>query len=144
MTDVRMKDILSDMAMGLTGTWLIMVADNDGMLLSSWESPENGVHPESFGGFIQLINGTINAPKKSSVGFTRLDDVIFSTPSTYMMIKPIADGACFLIVNAPRSVPLGMIRMACTSFAPRLEQSIPGREPLPHNDGKEIIVFETE
>jgi len=129
--DGNMKDIVSDMARGLTGTWIVMVADSDGMVLASWESPENRVAPESFGGFIQIINASINAFKQSAVGFTKLDDVTYTTPFTYMIAKPIADGACFLFVSAPRTVPLGMIRMACANYAPRLEQALPGREPLP-------------
>ena len=119
------------MARGLAGTWIVMVADSDGMVLASWESPENRVSPESFGGFIQIINGSINAFKQSTVGFTKLDDVTYTTPFTYMIAKPIADGACFLFISAPRTVPLGMIRMACANYAPRLEQALPGREPLP-------------
>ena len=140
MPDINMKDILSDMARGLAGTWVVMVADRDGMVLSSWESADNRVSPEAFGGFIQIINGAINAFKSSAVGFTKLDDVTFATPFTYMIAKPIADGTCFLFVSAPKTVPLGMIRMACTNFAPRLELSLPGRQPLPNRDGMGTIV----
>ena len=140
MPDITMKDILSEMARGLAGTWVVMVADRDGMVLSSWESADNRVSPEAFGGFIQIINGAINAFKSSAVGFTKLDDVTFATPFTYMIAKPIADGTCFLFVSAPKTVPLGMIRMACTNFAPRLELSLPGRQPLPNRDGMGTIV----
>ena len=140
MPDISMKDVLSEMARGLAGTWVVMVADSDGMVLSSWESSDNRVSPEAFGGFIQIINGAINAFKASAVGFTKLDDVTFATPFTYMIAKPIADGACFLFVSAPKTVPLGMIRMACTNFAPRLEQSLPGHEALPRRDGMGTIV----
>jgi hypothetical protein len=128
------------MAWGLAGTWVVMVADSDGMVLSSWESPDNRVSPDLFGGFIQIINATIIQFKASAVGFTKLDDVTFATPFTYMIAKPIADGACFLFVSAPKTVPLGMIRMACTNFAPRLEQSLPGHEALPRRDGMGTIV----
>jgi predicted regulator of Ras-like GTPase activity (Roadblock/LC7/MglB family) len=138
--DIKMHDILSEMARGLSGTWVVMVADRDGMVLSSWESPDNRISPEAFGGFIQIINGAINAFKGSAVGFTKLDDVTFATPFTYMIAKPIADGACFLFVSAPKTVPLGMIRMTCTNFGPRLEQSLPGREPMPNRDGMGTIV----
>jgi predicted regulator of Ras-like GTPase activity (Roadblock/LC7/MglB family) len=140
MPDVTMKEILSEMARGLVGTWVLMVADSDGMVLSSWESPDNRVSPESFGGFIQIINGAINAFKASAVGFTKLDDVTFATPFTYMIAKPIADGACFLFVSAPKTVPLGMIRMSCANYASRLEQSLPGRGVLPKIDGMGTIV----
>jgi len=140
MPDGSMRDILSEIARGLQGTWVVMVADNDGMVLASWESPDNRVPPETFGGFIQIINGAINAFKQSTVGFTKLDDVIFSTPFTYMLSKPIADGSCFLFVSAPKSVPLGMIRMACNNFAPRLEQALPGHGSLPQRNDTGTIV----
>jgi len=140
MPDIMMKDVLSEMARGLAGTWVVMVADSDGMVLSSWESPDNRVSPDLFGGFIQIINATIIQFKASAVGFTKLDDVTFATPFTYMIAKPIADGACFLFVSAPKTVPLGMIRMACTNFAPRLEQSLPGHAALPRRDGMGTIV----
>jgi predicted regulator of Ras-like GTPase activity (Roadblock/LC7/MglB family) len=140
MPDINMKDILSEMARGLAGTYIVMVADRDGMVLASWESPDNRVPPESFGGFIQIINGSINAFKQSAVGFTKLEDVTYTTPFTYMLAKPIAEGACFLFISAPKTVPLGMIRMACANFAPRLEQSLPGRAPLPRTEGMGTIV----
>jgi len=140
MPDGSMKDILSEMARGLAGTWVVMVADTDGMVLASWESPENRVSAENFGGFIQIINGAINAFRQSTVGFTKLDDVTFATPFTYMLAKPIADGACFLFVSAPKTVPLGMIRMASANFAPRLEQALPGHGSLPRRDGMGTIV----
>jgi predicted regulator of Ras-like GTPase activity (Roadblock/LC7/MglB family) len=140
MQDVSMKDILSEMARGLVGTWVLMVADNDGMVLSSWESSDNRISPEAFGGFIQIINGAINAFKQSAVGFTKLDDVTFATPFTYMIAKPIAEGACFLFVSAPKTVPLGMIRMSCANFASRLEGALPGHGALPKRDGMGTIV----
>jgi predicted regulator of Ras-like GTPase activity (Roadblock/LC7/MglB family) len=140
MPEVTMKDILSEMARGLAGTWVVMVADSDGMVLSSWESADNRINPEAFGGFIQIINATIIQFKASAVGFTKLDDVTFATPFTYMIAKPIAEGACFLFVSAPKTVPLGMIRMSCANFAPRLESALPGRGALPKIDGMETIV----
>jgi predicted regulator of Ras-like GTPase activity (Roadblock/LC7/MglB family) len=137
---IQMKDLLSEMASGLSGTWMIIVADNDGMLLSFWETPENKLPPEMMGGFIQTINGAIDAFKASTTGFGQLDDVIYSMGFSSIVIKPIADGACFMVVNAPRSVPLGMIRMAANNYAPRLEQALPGHEPVPRRDGMGTIV----
>lgn len=115
MPDIKMKDILSEMAGGLAGTWVIIVADNDGMLLSSWDSPDNKLPPEMLGGFIQTINEAIDAFKQSTTEFGKLDDVIFSTAFSYQVMKPIADGACFMVINAPKTVPLGMIRMAANN-----------------------------
>ena len=134
MVDGNMKDIVAEMAAGLTGIWMIAIVDGDGMVLASWEAPDNKVSPEVLGGFINILNRTANLAKQTPVGFSSMDDIIFSTTQLYQVIKPLADAACFLIVSAPRSVPLGMIRMACTNFAPRLEESLPGHEPLPHSD----------
>jgi predicted regulator of Ras-like GTPase activity (Roadblock/LC7/MglB family) len=140
MADLKMKEILSAMAAELVGTWSAVVADSDGMLLSFWVSPENKLPPEAMGGFINTINMTIDAFKQSTVGFGKLDDVIFSTAFSYLVIKPIADGSCFIVVNAPKAVPLGMIRMATNNYAPRLEQALPGHEPLPSRNGMETVV----
>ncbi len=140
MPSATMKDILSEMATGLAtpgsgGPWVVMLADSDGMVLSCWEAPENKVNPEMFGGFIQIINYANTAFKGSAVGFTKIDDITFATPFTYMIAKPIAGGACFLFVSAPKSVPLGMIRMSLTNFAPRLELTLPGHEAIFKKDG---------
>jgi predicted regulator of Ras-like GTPase activity (Roadblock/LC7/MglB family) len=141
--DIKMKDILSEMAGELAGTWVIIVADNDGMLLSSWSSPDNKLPPEMLAGFIQTINEAIDAFKQSTAGFGKLDDVIFSTDFSYQVIKPIADGACFMVVNAPKTVPLGMIRMAVKNYTPRLEQVLPGYESLPSRNGMGTVVHST-
>jgi len=138
--DLKMQEILSEMAGGLPGTWVIIVADNDGMLLSYWASPDNKLPPEMLGGFIQTINDAIDAFKQSATGFGKLDDVIYSTAFSYQVIKPIADGSCFMVVNAPKTVPLGMIRMACNNYTPRLEQSLPGQEQTPRRDGLGTVV----
>jgi predicted regulator of Ras-like GTPase activity (Roadblock/LC7/MglB family) len=136
--DTRMKDLLTEMAGGLAGTWVILVADNDGMLLSAWESPENKLPAEMMGGFVQTIHSAIDAFGQSTSGFGKLDDVIFAMGFSSIVIKPMADGACFMVVNAPKTVPLGMIRMAANNYAPKIEQSLPGREP--RRDGMGTIV----
>ncbi|MCJ7514620.1 MAG: hypothetical protein MUO89_01440 [Dehalococcoidia bacterium] len=130
MSDVSMKDILSEMAGGLTGIRLLTVADSDGMVLASWESPDNKVSPEALGEFIQRIQSTISTFKQSANGFSKLDDVILGTSLSYMMLKPICDGTCFVVADAPRTASLGPIRTAFTNFASKLEQAIPGREPI--------------
>lgn len=133
MPSIKIKDILAEMAEGIAGTWVIIVADNDGMLLSFWSSPDNKLPPEMLGGFVQTINGAIDAFKQSTVEFGKLDDVIFNMGFSSILLKPMADGACFMIVNAPKTVPLGMIRMAANNYAPKLEQALPGHEvPLNH------------
>lgn len=129
--DVSMKDILSEMASGLAGIHLLTVTDSDCMVLASWESPENRLSPEALGEFIQQINRIVDKFKQSSNGFSKLDDVVLGTPSSYMMIKPISNGACFVVADVPRTVSLGLIRTAFANFASRLEQTIPGRESQP-------------
>ncbi|MGD0353497.1 MAG: hypothetical protein ABSB38_08410 [Dehalococcoidia bacterium] len=140
MPDIKMKDILSEMAGGLEGAWVIIVADSDGMLLSSWSSPGNKLPPEMLGGFIQTVNEAIDAFKQSTTGFGQLDDVIFSMGFSSVVIKPMANGACFMVVNAPNTVPLGMIRMAANNYTPKLEQALPGHEALPRRDSIGTVV----
>ncbi len=135
MPDTNIKELLSEMAAGLGGAYVMIVADNDGMLLSSWEAPGNLLPPDMLGGFVQTINGTITAFKSSTSAFGKLDDVIYNMGFSSIVIKPMADGACFIVVDAPKTVPLGMIRMSCHNYTPRLEQSLPGHEALPRRDG---------
>ena len=145
MTVAILKDILSHMARGLVGPgelggpWVVMVADSDGIVLSAWESQDNKISPETFGGFIQIINYANNAFKASSaVGFTKIDDITVGTPFTYMIVKPIAGGACFIFVSAPKTVPLGMIRVALANYAPKLELALPGNEDLFKSNGNGV------
>jgi predicted regulator of Ras-like GTPase activity (Roadblock/LC7/MglB family) len=140
MPDMNIKELLSELAAGLGGAYVMIVADNDGMLISSWEAPGNLLPPELLGGFIQTINGTITAFNNSTKEFGKLDDVIYNMGFSSIVIKPMADGACFIVVDAPKTVPLGMIRMACNNFVPRFERALPGREPLPRRDSTGTIV----
>jgi len=140
MSDLIMKDILSEMVGGLTGIRLIAILDIDSMLLASWESPDNNLSPEGLGGFVQQVNSTIKSFKQSATGLNRLNDVILNTSSGYMLLKPICNGACFIVVDAPRAASLGEIRMACNNYAPLLEQAIPGQVPEPQSDKIETIV----
>jgi predicted regulator of Ras-like GTPase activity (Roadblock/LC7/MglB family) len=138
--DANMKDIVSEMARGVAGIWLITVIDSDSMVLASWQAADNKVSPEALGGFMRIFNNAVNIFKQSPLGFTRFDDIIFSTTQLHQVIKPIAEATCFLIVSAPRNVPLGMIRTMCNNYAPRLEQSLPGRQPSPRKDGMGTII----
>ena len=140
MPDGNMKDIVSEMARGIAGIWMITIVDSDSMILASWEGTDNKVSPDALGGFVQIFNTTMNAFKQSAVGFSRFEDIIFSTTTLHQVIKPLAEATCFLIVSAPRSVPLGIIRTGCNNYAPRLEQALPGHEPLPRKDGTGTIV----
>jgi hypothetical protein len=100
------------------------------MVLAYWEAPDNKVSPEALGEFIQQIKSTISTFKQSASGLSKLDDIILGTSIGYMMLKPICNGACFIVADAPRTVSLGSIRTAFTRFAPRLEQTIPGHAPI--------------
>jgi predicted regulator of Ras-like GTPase activity (Roadblock/LC7/MglB family) len=140
MPTLNVKDLLAEMASALAGAWVMVVADNDGMLLSSWESPGNLLPPEVLGQFITVLNAAINSFEQSTAGFGKLDDVIYNMPFSSIVIKPMADAACFIVVDAPKTVPLGMIRMAANNYAPRLEQALPGHEILPRRDGIGTIV----
>lgn len=139
---VSMQDILSEMAGGLTGIRLITVTDRDCMVLASWESPENKLPPEALGEFIQKVNYTVEKFKQSANGFSKLDDVILGTSFSYMMIKPIFNGSCFVVADAPRTVSLGLIRTAFASFASRLEQAMPGSQSYPVEDSFSLTVPE--
>ena len=130
MPDISMKDILSEMAVKLDGIRMLTVTDGDCMVLASWESPDNKVSPEAIGEFIQQIKHTISAFKQSASGFSKLDDIILGTSLSYMMLKPICNGNCFIVADAPRTVSLGSIRTAFTNYTSRLEQAIPGYAPI--------------
>lgn len=119
------------MASGLVGIRLLTVTDKDCMVLAFWESSDNRVSPEALGEFIQQINHTINTFKQSSSGSSQLNDVILGMSLSYMMIKPICKGACFLVADVPKTMSLGSVRTAFSIFAPRLEQAIPGQESWP-------------
>lgn len=140
MPDANMKDIVSEMARAVAGIWQVTVIDSDSMVLATWQGADNKVSPEALGGFMRIFNNAVNIFKQSPLGFTRFDDIIFSTSQLHQVIKPIAEATCFIIVSAPRSVPLGMIRTAITNYAPRLEQALPGRQPLPRKDGMGTII----
>ena len=140
MPDANMKDIVSEMARGVAGIWQVTVIDSDSMVLATWQGADNKVSPEALGGFMRIFNNAVNIFKQSPLGFTRFDDIIFSTSQLHQVIKPIAEATCFIIVSAPRSVPLGMIRTAITNYAPRLEQSLPGRQPSPRKDGMGTVI----
>lgn len=140
MPDANMKDIVSEMARGVAGVWQVTVIDSDSMVLATWQSADNKVSPEALGGFMRIFNNALAIFKASPIGFTRFDDIIFSTTQVHQIIKPIAEVSCFIVVSAPRSVPLGMLRTALMNYAPRIEQALPGRQPLPRKDGMGTII----
>jgi predicted regulator of Ras-like GTPase activity (Roadblock/LC7/MglB family) len=140
MPEASMNDVVSEMARTVNGLWMVTLIDSDSMVLATWQSPDNKVSPEALGGFMQIFNNAVTIFKQSPVGFSRFEDVIFSTTNIHQVIKPIAEANCFVVVSAPRSVPLGMIRTMCSNFASRLEQALPGRQPAPRKDGMGTII----
>jgi predicted regulator of Ras-like GTPase activity (Roadblock/LC7/MglB family) len=140
MPEASMNEVVSEMARTVAGLWMVTLIDSDSMVLATWQSPDNKVSPEALGGFMQIFNNAVTIFKQSPVGFSRFEDVIFSTTNIHQVIKPIAEANCFVVVSAPRSVPLGMIRTMCSNFAARLEQALPGRQPAPRKDGMGTII----
>ncbi len=136
----NMNEIVSEMARQVNGIWMVTLIDSDSMVLASWQSADNRVSPEALGGFMQIFNSAMAIFKQSPVGFSRFEDVIFSATNLHQVIKPMAEGSCFVVVSAPRTVPLGMIRAMLTNYVPRLEQALPGRQPLPRKDGMGTII----
>jgi predicted regulator of Ras-like GTPase activity (Roadblock/LC7/MglB family) len=136
----NVKDVISELARGAAGVWMVTLIDSDSMVLASWQSADNKVSPESLGGFMQIFNSAVAIFKASPLGFSKFEDIIFSTTNIHQIIKPVGETSCFLVVCAPRNVPLGIIRAQCASYAPKLEAAMPGREPLPRKDGTGTIV----
>jgi len=118
------------MAARLDGVRLLSVTDSDCMLLASWESPDNQLSPEALGQFVQQIKTTISNFKQSTGSLSKLDDIVIGTPGSYTVIRPICNGSCFIVVDSPRAVSVGSIRAAFATFTPRLEQALPGYEPV--------------
>ena len=127
----NINELINEMARTVTGLWMVTLIDSDSMVLGTWQSPDNKVSPEALGGFMQIFNNSVIIFKASPVGFSNFDDIIFSTTVLHQVIKPIAEANCFIVVSAPRNVPLGMIRSMLMSYAPKLEQALPGRAPTP-------------
>lgn len=144
MPDMSMKDILSEIASKLDGIGLLAVMDSDCMVLASWESPENKVSPESLGDFIQQIKSVISTFKQSANGLSKLNDIILGTSLSYMMLMPICNGTCFVVVSTPRTASLGSIRTACNNYVPTLEQAIPGYESVYLKDSASLSAYEIE
>jgi len=143
-SDMSMKDILSEIAGQLDGVLLLTVMDTDCMVLASWESPDNKVSPEMLGEFIQQIKSVISTFKQSANGVSKLNDIILGTPLGYIMLMPICNGTCFIVVNTPRTVSLGSMRTACHNYTPRLEQAMPGYGSVSMKDSASLSAYEIQ
>jgi hypothetical protein len=111
------------------------IADNDGMLIASWQSPENKMNPEFFAGHaIRLIRtlGSLFADVGQEVAtsfggiLTGLEDIVLTTGFTYLMMRPMCNNSCYLLIDTSREVPLGMLRLTAASYLPKLEKCLPG------------------
>jgi len=136
-----LNELITEMARTVTGVWMVTVIDSDSMVLGTWQAPDNKVAPEALGGFMQILTNSIVIFKQSPIGFSNFEDIIFSTTVLHQIIKPIAEASCFIVVSAPRNVPLGMIRSMLMNYAPKVEQALPGRgAPAPRKDGMGTII----
>ena len=55
-----------------------------------------------------------------------IEDIILATAFSYLIVRPISKGACYLLIDTSKEVPLGMIRLTATKFIPKLEKCLPG------------------
>jgi predicted regulator of Ras-like GTPase activity (Roadblock/LC7/MglB family) len=131
----ELDELLGAMGRQLEKAWVLGIADNDGMLIASWQSPDNQMSPEFFAGHaIRLIRslGSLftDAGQEMVSGFggifSGLEDVVLTTGFSYLMFRPMSKGSCFLLIDAPRDVPLGMLRLTVNAYVPKLEKCLPG------------------
>jgi len=131
----ELNDVLGAMGQQLRGVWVLAIVDRDGMLIASWEAPGNKLNPELLAGqFVLAVEnlgktiGQWGAELEASIGvpmFT-LEDLIMTTTFSYLMIRPISNGSCYLVIDSSKDVPLGMLRLAATKYIPNLEKCLPG------------------
>ena len=131
----ELDQLLDAMGRQLEKAWVLGVADNDGMLIASWQLPDNKMSPEFFAGHaIRLIRtlGSLftDAGQEMVSGFgglfSGLEDVVLTTAFSYLMVRPMCNGSCYLLMDAPKEVPLGMLRLTAKTFLPKLEKCLPG------------------
>lgn len=131
----ELDQLLDAMGKQLDKAWVLGVADSDGMLIASWESPDNKMSAEFFAGnAIRLIRSVgsmfTDAGQEMVSGFgglfSGLEDVVLTTGFSYLMVRPISNGSCYLMIDAPREVPLGLIRLAAKTYVPKIEKCLPG------------------
>jgi len=130
-----LKDVLEEMGQQLRGVWVLAVVDRDGMLIASWEAPGNKLNPEFLAGqFVLAVEqlgktiGQWGAELEASIGIPMfsLDDLILTTSFSYLMIRPMSNNSCYLVIDSSKDVPLGMLRLAASKFIPNLEKCLPG------------------
>ena len=133
-----LDEILNEIGKKLDGVWILAVSDFDGMLIGSWQSPDNKLNPEMLSGqFVRVLRSleTMTSDMSSDLPAAiskpgvpnpfALDDMVISTGFSYVMVKPMCNNSCYLLVDSSKKVPLGLIRMAATNYVPRLEKCLP-------------------
>lgn len=130
-----LNDLLGEMGQQLRGVWVLAVVDKDGMLIASWEAPGNKLNPEFLAGQFVLAVGQLSktigqwgAELEASIGIQMfaLEDLIMTTAFSYLMIRPMSNGSCYLVIDSGKDVPLGMLRLSATNYIPKLEKCLPG------------------
>jgi predicted regulator of Ras-like GTPase activity (Roadblock/LC7/MglB family) len=130
----ELEGLLAAMGKQLDKAWILGIADNDGMLLASWQSPDNRLNPEYFAANTIRLIRTLNTlftemgQDITAAGGTLsgLEDIMLSSTFSYMVIRPISKGACYLLIDASREIPLGLLRLTASTFIPKLEKCLPG------------------
>ena len=130
-----LNDVLSEMGQQLRGVWVLAVVDRDGMLIASWEAPDNMLPAELLAGqFVLAVEnlgktiGQWGAELESSIGIQAfaLEDLVMTTAFSYLMIRPMSNNTCYLVIDSSKDVQLGMLRLSATKYIPKLEASLPG------------------
>ena len=131
----QLDEVLSDMAKQIRGVWVLAVADNEGMLIGSWQAPDNRITPDLLvGQFVRVIRmlSTMFGEMMGQMGVnlgggaTLLEDIVLTTAFSYLMVRPIGNGYCYLVIDASKDVPLGLLRLAATTNIPKVQQCLPG------------------
>ena len=97
------------MGQQLRGVWVLAVVDRDGMLIAFWEAPGNKLNPEFLAGqFVLAVEhlgktiGQWGAELEASIGIQMfsLEDLIMTTTFSYLMIRPISNNSCYLVIDS--------------------------------------------
>ncbi|MBM3153939.1 MAG: hypothetical protein FJ008_01235 [Chloroflexi bacterium] len=131
----ELDELLGGMGKQLGKAWVMGIADNDGMLIASWQSPENLLNPEFLAGHgVRLIRSLgslftdVGQDTTSGMGgiIAGLEDVVLTTGFSYIMVRPMCNNSCYLFMDVSKEVPLGLLRLTAASYIPKLEKCLPG------------------
>lgn len=130
----ELDGLLAAMGKQIDKAWILGITDNDGMLIAAWQAPDNRLNPEMFAAntlrVVRILSNVFNeGGQEISAGggiLSGLEDIILATSFSYIMVRPISKGACYLVIDASKEVPLGIIRLTATTYIPKLEKCLPG------------------